>query len=80
MHTMICSGRRIGPSNLVGQAEAEVLEEGQKTWVNSEFVTGRVLRTEMMRKCQKESSQVRQVFIRENRTCLAVAMRVERVG
>lgn len=29
---MICSGRRIGPSNLVGQAEAEVLEEGQKTW------------------------------------------------
>jgi hypothetical protein len=40
---MICSGRRIGPSNLVGQAEAEVLEEGQKTWVNSELVTGRVL-------------------------------------
>lgn len=29
---MICSCRRIGPSNLVGQVEAEVLEEGQKTW------------------------------------------------
>lgn len=29
---MICSDRRIGPSNLVGQAEAVVLEEGQKTW------------------------------------------------
>lgn len=29
---MICNGRRTGPSNLGGQAEAAVLEEGQKTW------------------------------------------------
>lgn len=30
-HTMICSDHRIGPSNLVGQAEAEVRGEGQMT-------------------------------------------------